>query len=315
MYQIAATPRPRWEQLPAAVRQRISSAVGSSVTSARSATAGFSNGFAGSLVLDDGRWAFVKAIAENTNPVGAQLYRDEALVLAQMPGEAPVPGLLAWFDEDVASDRWVCLLIEHIDGRAPDLRRPGEVDRLVDLTIRLADFDPCPIPGLPALADDAATFDRWRHVDGADPGLGSYDPWLCRHLERVIATASGWSAAIDGSALTHGDLRPDNILVTDQGAWAVDWPSAAVGAPWVDTLLMLPALAMLEAGPAPAGVARTHPLLTGGDPAAIDTALAAALGYFVTSSLLDPPPGLPTVRAFQRAQAEVLLRWLRERWD
>lgn len=64
-----------------------------------------------------------------------------------MPRDAPVPGLLEWFDEDIAGDRWVCLLIAHVDGRAPDLRRPGDVDRLVDLTVRLAELDPCPITG------------------------------------------------------------------------------------------------------------------------------------------------------------------------
>jgi aminoglycoside phosphotransferase (APT) family kinase protein len=266
------------------------------------------------LALGGGRQVFVKVIAESTNPVGARMYRDEARVLHRMPREAPVPGLLGDFDEDLAGDQWVCLLIEHVDGRAPDLRRPGELDRLVELTVQLAELDPCPVPGLPALAAQAGTFDRWRRVDRADPGLRTYHPWLFEHLERVIATASGWSVAIDGTALAHGDLRPDNILVTDRGAWAVDWPGASVGARWVDTLLMLPALAMLEAGPTPAEVAQMHPLLTGVDPAVIDTALAAALGYFISSSLLDPPTGLPTVRAFQRAQAEVLLGWLQERW-
>jgi hypothetical protein len=36
-------------------------------------------------------------------------------------------------------------------------------------------------------------------------------------------------------------------------------------------------------------------------------------GYFVVHGLDPAPPGLPTVRAFQAAQGEVALTWLRER--
>jgi len=44
------------------------------------------------------------------------------------------------------------------------------------------------------------------------------------------------------------------------------------------------------------------------------TVLVAALaGFLVQRSLLPPPPGLPTLRAFQGAQGEVALRWLRRR--
>lgn len=315
MYRVAATPRPRWNELPDPVRRRISALARSTVVDSGSVTSGFSNGFAGPLSLSDDRRVFVKAIAEHINPVGVQMYRDEAGVLARMPAFAPVPALLDWLDEDVAGERWVCLLIEHVDGRAPHLRRPGDLDRITALTVRLAELDPCPIADLPRMADATSTFDRWRHVDRAEPGLGSYHPWLLAQFDRLVDVASGWAEAIDGSALVHGDFRPDNIIVNDARAWAVDWPGASIGAPWVDTLLMLPALAMLDGGPAPGDVAAAHPLLSGVDPSAIDAVLAAALGYFVTSSLLEPPPGLPTIRAFQRAQADVVLYWLRERWD
>jgi hypothetical protein len=44
----------------------------------------------------------------------------------------------------------------------------------------------------------------------------------------------------------------------------------------------------------------------------IDVA-AAFTGYLLDIARRPPPPGLPTVRAFQRAQADALLPWLRER--
>jgi hypothetical protein len=38
--------------------------------------------------------------------------------------------------------------------------------------------------------------------------------------------------------------------------------------------------------------------------------VCALAGYFTERSLRAPPPGLPTVRAFQAAQGEVTRRWL-----
>lgn len=43
------------------------------------------------------------------------------------------------------------------------------------------------------------------------------------------------------------------------------------------------------------------------------TFLVALTGYFVRSSLQPPPPGIPHVRPFQRAQGEVCVAWLRTR--
>ena len=53
--------------------------------------------------------------------------------------------------------------------------------------------------------------------------------------------------------------------------------------------------------PPPALIERAH---------ATDVVVAALAGFFVRQSLDPDPPGLPTVRAFQRAQAEVALDWL-----
>jgi len=38
--------------------------------------------------------------------------------------------------------------------------------------------------------------------------------------------------------------------------------------------------------------------------------VAAVAGFFTSRALQPPPPGLPTVRAFQAAQGEVTRRWV-----
>lgn len=45
----------------------------------------------------------------------------------------------------------------------------------------------------------------------------------------------------------------------------------------------------------------------------IDAVVAAMAGYFLWHAGLPPPPGIPTVRAFQRAQGDVALAWLGQR--
>jgi hypothetical protein len=57
----------------------------------------------------------------------------------------------------------------------------------------------------------------------------------------------------------------------------------------------------------------THPVAADADPEAVTTVLTAVAGYFVHRGSLPPPPGLPTVRAFQTAQGRHAVDWLRVR--
>lgn len=49
------------------------------------------------------------------------------------------------------------------------------------------------------------------------------------------------------------------------------------------------------------------------DPDAVTALLTAVAGFFVRASTQPPPPKLERVRAFQRAQGEAGLAWLRRR--
>ena len=55
------------------------------------------------------------------------------------------------------------------------------------------------------------------------------------------------------------------------------------------------------------------PLGRAADPAAVDSYVAALAGYFTRQALLPPPPGLPTLRAFQAAQGTIARTWAAER--
>ena len=146
------------------------------------------------------------------------------------------------------------------------------------------------------------------------PGL---DEWSRRHLERLAELDAQAPAATVGTHLVHVDTRTDNVLLAATGPdddVIVDWPGAARGAPWIDLVGLLPAL-HLDGGPPPADLFAAHPLGRRADAAAVDAYLAAIAGYLTRQSLLPPPPGLPTVRAFQAAQGAIARRWLAERLD
>ena len=90
----------------------------------------------------------------------------------------------------------------------------------------------------------------------------------------------------------------------------VDWPHACVGAPVFDLIAWAPSV-VLEGGPAPEELLALHGQASGVDGDTVAVLAAAIGGFLVRHSLRPPPPGLPTLRAFQAAQGAVALAWLR----
>jgi len=172
-------------------------------------------------------------------------------------------------------------------------------------------------PGLPPIAERlAGTFTGWRRLVAASAAghddLAGLDPWAARHLRRLADLEAGWPAATEGRTLLHLDLRADNLLLTPARVVAVDWPYASAGAAWVDLLLLLPSVTM-QGGPDPEPTFAAHPVAAAADPAAVTATLAAFAGFLLDGARLPPPPGLPTLRAFQLGQGVVALDWLRLR--
>lgn len=296
-----------WAELPGTLRKSIEVALGSPVVDAVSQPGGFSPGLAARLRLADGRRVFAKAVSAERSPHALAFHRREADIAGRLPAHVAAPRLL-WSG---GGDDEVALVFEDVDGRPPTLPwRAADWQRVHDAVVALArDLTPSPVD-LPAAADDE--YVGWRSLAG-DPALAArLDPWPRAHLERLAGLETGWPTAVAGDTLVHGDLRADNVLLAGERVVFVDWPQAMAGAPWLDLLLMLPSVAM-QGGPDPAEVWRTSPLARAADPAAVDAALAALAGFFVHGSLLPAPPGLPTLREFQRLQGEAALAWLRGR--
>jgi hypothetical protein len=110
----------------------------------------------------------------------------------------------------------------------------------------------------------------------------------------------------------HLDVRADNILLGPAGqCWLVDWPWAVRGAPWLDSAGVL-----LEAaiqGVATESIVDTTPLLSTVDPALVTGFVAGMASMWAYAARQPDPPGLPTLRAYQRGCHRAALRWLRSR--
>jgi hypothetical protein len=324
-----------WADLPAPVRERIEGRFGAAVVAARDQTGGFSPGLAARLRLAGGGRAFIKAVNAARNPVSPDMYRREAEVMALLPAGTPAPRL-RWSLDD---GDWVVLAYDEVDGVPPSLPwRADQRDRvLAALTELSRTLTPAP-PGIATAAEVLRDdFTGWRELAGAATGaraassdrdgagggdgtgagggarLAAVDPWAAARLDELAGWEAHWEDASAGDTLLHCDLRADNVLLTaDGGVVFVDWPAACVGAPWIDLLGLLPSVAM-QGGGDPEELAAVHPLARAADPDALTAVLAALAGYFVAGSLRPAPPGLPTLRDFQRAQGVVALRWLRHR--
>ncbi|HVC39034.1 MAG TPA: aminoglycoside phosphotransferase family protein [Candidatus Dormibacteraeota bacterium] len=274
--------------------------------SATSQPGGFSPGAALRLRLSDQRRAFVKAVGSQPNPDSLAMHREEARRLAQLPASAPVPRLLGVHD----NGEWVAVVLEDIEGTHPHLPwRLGELGRVLAAIERFqARFTPCPVPGLPTVAErHRDVFNGWARL--LDDPEAELPDWARRNLLKLAERERGCDLVLAGDTLLHCDLRADNLLFDRSGDVVfLDWPSASRGIAWFDPLVMAPSVAM-QAGPDPEWVVEHHAGARDGDPEQITTLVVAMAGYFVQRSLQPAPPGLPTLRRFQAAQGVAAVNW------
>jgi aminoglycoside phosphotransferase (APT) family kinase protein len=282
------------------------------VVAARTQPGGFSPGVAARLRCADGTRCFVKAVSAEANPHSPRLHRREGQNLAALDPVIvarglPVPRLRGMVD----LDPWVALVLDDVGGSQPGLPwRSGDLRQVLAALDRLAGtLTPAPIPVRPIAEMYASTFSGWREL-ARSPARDRLDPWSRAHLDELAALEPAWAVHSAGDTLLHTDVRADNLLLTaDRGVVVVDWPHACRGAAFVDVVLFAPSVAM-QGGP---GVADLLGMSRAGRRAgrrSVAAILCAVAGYFTCQALQPPPPGLPTVRAFQAAQGEIARRWL-----
>jgi hypothetical protein len=140
--------------------------------------------------------------------------------------------------------------------------------------------------GWPTVAADPTAFLALGYVSAA---------WLDRTLPALIAAER--SCHLAGEALTHLDLRSDNLCITAEGVKFIDWAEACRSAADIDLGFFLPSLAH-EGGPLPDTI----------QPGRADIA-ALVSGFFAARAGLPDIPLSPFVRRVQREQLGAALPW------
>jgi aminoglycoside phosphotransferase (APT) family kinase protein len=308
--------RTEWSAVPEHIQRAFETWAGSRVVAALTQPGGFSPGVAARLRLADGRGMFVKAIGSDANADSPVFHRREARIVAALPAHVPVPRLL-WSHDD-GEGGWVVLVFEEADGHHP--RQPWQSDELQQVLDALAELSARLTPSPLAVSEVRSASRRvernicgWQRLQ-SDPTevLSGLDDWSRRNLAALAELESRAPAAVDGNTLLHFDVRADNVLLGGKHVWFFDWPHASVGAAWFDVVGLIPSVTM-QGGPPPEEVFERYPGSHLADPEAVTCAVAALSGYFTRQSLQPPPPGLPTLRAFQAAQGTVARRWLAQR--
>ena len=230
-----------WDDLPGPLKQAIQARIGP-IFAVRIATAGQNSPLAAIIDTSEGK-VFAKGLPSGHRRVITQA-REAAV--APLVGEIS-PALLWHFDEA----GWNVLGYEYADGRHADYS-PGspDLDRLVQLMDALSAIK---------VPDDAGPFkraeDRWKpYLD--DPEAAS---------------------VFVGPVLTHSDWTPDNVLLSADRAWLIDWAWPTLGAGWTDPACWI--LRLMASGGHTAREAERQasrlPAFTDANPAHIDLFAAA----------------------------------------
>ncbi|MBM7830574.1 aminoglycoside phosphotransferase (APT) family kinase protein [Agromyces cerinus] len=304
--------RLEWAALPPELTSEIASLLGAPVVEARSQPSGFSSGSADRIRTSDGLRAFVKAAHVDHNAGTTALHRQELAFMRAAPSGLPAPELLG----GIELDGWVALIFRDIDGSHPGARLDGsDVHHVLDALHVLPRVRGSMAIDLPNIADEvSADGESWDELV-ADGAVGHLPEWARANLDRLATASRRAGAAVAGDHLVHFDCRADNMLLDDGGrVWLVDWPWAAIGAPWFDGMSYLLDTRLRGETVDAESVISAHPMFDGVPQGDLDAALAATTGAFFNKARLPAPANMPTLRAFQRREAVAGMEWLRERW-
>ena len=315
----AAGVRLPFAQLPDPVADWIAATLGGSIAEAVDTRGGFSPGVAAVVTTSAGSRGFVKTVGTSINAESVQFHRAENAVMARMPRHDSILRPVASESIQIEADEWEVMIFPVIDGETPPHPwTESDVLRVLDAVVDLgAAFTPSPWPDDPERTKKLVAFFRgWTRIDGEPDDPWRDDPWISRHFDDLVALEPLLAARLPGDTLSHTDLRADNVMLTSDRVWLIDWAHARNAARWVDPVLLMCDVIASGADRDDGGgidipkLFATHRAFDGTDATlvgAVVGTLAATLHWFARQ---PPPPGLRTIRAFQHAQAESMLRYV-----
>lgn len=277
----------RWEELPAEVRDAVTSTCGP-IRDVDSLPSGLTSGMAVRLATASGP-LFFKALPEDSP--SAKLYQRERRVGAVLPATVPAPQML----RGGHTAGWVWLLVEHVNATRPVDLSPdsSDVADVVDL-VRVLGETLVPNPGadVPPVSDNVEFLRRRADALLADP------PADLESLDAYRAARAGLDLdALAGDALLHADLHEGNLMAIEGGVRVLDWGLACQGSAWVETALFIPRLILAGHTPEQAETLAAQVPAYKSAPEEAVTGLAAVWSLFREFVARNGPQGIRASRA------------------
>jgi hypothetical protein len=316
--------KPRWSEVPLAVRTEAERRLGARVTRATRAYGGYAASATFRLLLANGRRAFLKA--GYPPPAGSAaifpIDREEKRYKAL----GPIVGRsMPRFFGSFRRDDWHVLLMEDV---GPASVPPWTAAKARVATRSYAHFHRSTIGrALPRWLSRTQHADFgafWRRLEkerlldraASLAGREAADAreWLDVALPVLIAHERRLARARRPFVLLHFDTRSDNIRLVGDRLVMFDWPFASVGPAEFDVAAYAQAV-RAEGGPDPERVISWYREVLSLRDRELDASIAGIAGYFAHRAPQPPLPGLPRLRSIQRRQLKATLRWAARRFD
>jgi aminoglycoside phosphotransferase (APT) family kinase protein len=311
----ATAQRPDWTALPADLRTAVEARLGAPVIAATTAGGGFTRGFAAVLETATGDRAFVKAATLDGQADLADWYGRETAITAALPERVPA-----------ARPRWAATIAGHfavcfdaIDGHMPELPwRPEELDAALAAWAVAAEELRTPSAYLTALGPPRLTdllrddMSYWNWILGGREPMPPAPTPAADRLRELAALEAALPGYAETTSVMHCDLRLDNVLIDTAGAaWICDWNWLCYGPAWFDTAALL--ITAYASGLDADARFAAHPTAAGAPDDALDAALAALAGFYLSRAAGEQTLASRHVRTHQRWSGELALAWLAER--
>jgi hypothetical protein len=315
--------KPRWSEVPRAVRAEAERRLGASVTRATRAYGGYAASATFRLVLANGKRAFFKA-GYPPPPGSAAIFpidREEKRYQAL----GPIVGRsMPRFYGSFQMDKWHVLLMEDV---GPPTMPPWTPSKARAASRSYARFH---------RSTEGTRLPRWlprdghAHFAGYWSRMGKEDllgttaslagreadearEWLDVALPIVIEHERHLATARRPFVLLHFDTRSDNIRLVRDRLVMFDWPFASVGPAEFDVAAFAQAITA-ERGPVPERVIAWYEEVRPLRARELDASIAGIAGYFAHRAPQPPLPGLPRLRSIQRRQLKATLAWAARRF-
>jgi thiamine kinase-like enzyme len=204
-----------------------------------------------------------------------------------------IPELIAWEDD---AEKPILIIEDLSRGIWPPPWTPENIEHVRGCLDAMHGAT----PDMPSFAEIHGEVSGWGDI-AADPrpflglALVSAD-WLDKALPALLCAEK--ACRTTGTALTHWDIRSDNICIAPGGVKLIDWPASCLSNPKLDFGFWLPSLAF-EGGPSPEQMLPNEPEVA-----------AWICGFFAARAGLPEIPDAPLVRRVQRQQLSTALPWV-----